>query len=62
MEMGTEDYLKKALLDTQERVRDFMLYSDKIENHGISKFFRQYALSEAEQAKHLQQYIKSVEQ
>jgi hypothetical protein len=30
MEMNTQDYLKKALLDTQEKVRDFMNYADKV--------------------------------
>ena len=62
MEMNTEDYLKKALLDTQERVRDFMNYSDKLKDDELKQFFRQYAVTEGEQASRLQQYIKSLKQ
>lgn len=62
MELNTEDYLKKALLDTQERVRDFMNYSDKIENHEMKQFFRQYAVTEGEHAQKLQVYIESINQ
>ena len=32
MEMNTQDYLKKALLDTQEKVRDFMNYAEHIDD------------------------------
>ena len=60
MEMHTADYLKKALLDTQERVRDFKAYSEKIENHELQGFFREYSLSEGKQAQKLQDYIKSL--
>lgn len=59
MEMNTEDYLKKALLDTQERVRDFMNYSQKIEDENLQDFFKQYAESEGYQAQKLQEYIQS---
>lgn len=59
MEMHTEDYLKKALLDTQERVRDFKAYSTKIEDHELQKFFREYSLSEGKQAQILQKYLES---
>ncbi len=57
MQLNTQDYLKKALLDTQERVRDFMMYAEKAQSEDIQCFFRQYAESEAYQAAQLQQYI-----
>lgn len=60
MEMTTQDYLKKALLDTQERVRDFMNYSDKIEDDKLKQFFREYAKTEGEQASKLQDFIKEI--
>lgn len=60
MEMYTEDYLKKALLDTQERVRDFMNYSEQIKDEELKQFFRQYAVTEGEQASRLQKYIKDL--
>jgi hypothetical protein len=60
MEMNTEDYLKKALLDTQERVRDFKSYSEKIDDSELQHFFREYSLTEGKQAQKLQEYIKSL--
>lgn len=58
MELNTQDYLKKALLDTQERVRDFMMYSDEIKDKNMSNFFREYAESEAHHATQMQKYIE----
>lgn len=60
MEMTTQDYLKKALLDTQERVRDFMHYSKEIEDRQLQDYFREYAESEAFQAQKLQEFIKDL--
>ncbi len=59
MEMNTVDYVKKALLDTQERVRDFKAYSSKIEDNELKAFFREYSLSEGKQAQQLQKYLDS---
>ncbi len=58
MEINTQDRLKKTLLDTQERVRDFMHFSDEMRNDEIKEFFRQYALTEAEHARKIQEYIE----
>ncbi|GAA0227226.1 hypothetical protein [Metaclostridioides mangenotii] len=60
MEMNTQDYLKKALLDTQEKVRDFMLYADKIEDKDLSSCFKAYAEVEGLQAQKLQEYIEKL--
>lgn len=59
MEMNTVDYLKKALLDTQERIRDFKAYSEKIDDRELQKFFREYSLSEGKQAQKLQEYLET---
>lgn len=61
MELNTTDRLKKALLDTQERVRDFQHYSAELEEKNLQNFFHEYALSEAKQAQKLQQYIERAE-
>jgi len=61
MEMNTQDYLKKALLDTQERVRDFMNYSDQIEDEKLQKFFREYAETEGKQARQMQRHLKDLQ-
>ena len=58
MQVSTQDYLKKALLDTQEKVRDFMLYSERIDDDEISDFFRACAEEEGYQAQQLQEFIK----
>lgn len=58
MEMKMQDYLKKTLLDTQERVRDFMHYADDIKDKKIQKFFKNYAESEAHQAEKMQEFLE----
>lgn len=60
MKMGTEDYLKKALLDTQERIRDFMNYSQQAKSEEMQQFFRDYAKSEGLQAQKMQQYLEDM--
>lgn len=58
MELSTQDYLKKALLDTQERVRDFMSYADRVEDRELRQYFRNYAESEGQQAQQLRGFIE----
>lgn len=62
MEMKTEDYLKKALLDTQEKVRDFKAYAGRINDDEIKTFFREQAVAEGEQARRLQEFINNLNQ
>ena len=57
MELNTSDYLKKALLDTQERVRDFQNYSQEIDDEEISDCFKRFAESEGIQASEIQRLI-----
>ena len=61
MEMNTVDYLKKALLDTQEKVRDFMHYSKEIEDPSLKAFFTNNAVEEGKQAERLQNCISALE-
>lgn len=61
MEYSSQDYLKKTLLDTQERVRDFMHYSQDMEDDKLKDFFRQYAEAEANQATALQDFINQAQ-
>ena len=61
MEMGIQDYLKKTLIDTQERVRDFMNYSMETDDDDLKEFFEEYAESEGWHARQLQDFIKEVE-
>ena len=57
MEMNTQDYLKKALLDTQEKVRDFMNYAEHVDDKELSKCFREFAKEKGLQAQTLQKHI-----
>lgn len=57
MDLSTVDYLKKALLDTQEKVRDFETYAKTIQEEKISNQFREWAEEEGFQASELQKLI-----
>lgn len=54
MEMNTQDCLKKALLDTQEKVRDFMYYAENVNDKELSQCFKDFAKTEGLQAQELQ--------
>ena len=58
MDMTTQDYLKKALLDSQERVRDYMNYAEHVEDDRLAGFFKQCAESEGMQASKLKDFIR----
>jgi rubrerythrin len=62
MELNTVDYLKKALLDSQERVRDYMNYSREIDDKELQRYFKTYAEKEGEHAQKLQEYISAYTQ
>lgn len=59
MEMQTQDYLKKALLEAQEKVRDYKIYSARIEDDELSRFFREYSQYEGLQAQKLREYLET---
>lgn len=62
MKMSTQDYLKKALLDTQERVRDFMKYSEQMEDERLKMSFRKFATQEGYMAQEIQNYLHEDDQ
>lgn len=57
MELNTHDILIKKLLDTQEQVRDFEVYSQKIEDKNLSKLFQDFSEECAMQAAKLNDII-----
>ncbi|MDD3230977.1 MAG: hypothetical protein PHE09_17450 [Oscillospiraceae bacterium] len=57
MELTTQDYVKKAIMDLQEHVRDFMYYSDHIEDKNLSTCFKDFAETQAKQATKLQGFL-----
>lgn len=62
MDMSTQDYLKKALLDTQEKVRDYMNYADQVKDQKLRSFFREQAEVEGLQARELQCFLDDLHQ
>lgn len=58
MQLSTQDHLKKAILDLQEHVRDFMNYSSQTDNKKLSRYFKECAQIHAEQAATLQTFLK----
>ncbi|NEZ47511.1 hypothetical protein FDF74_09940 [Clostridium niameyense] len=57
MDLTTKDIIKKKILDAQENVRDYQMYSKKIDDRETSETFRDFAENEAMQAQKLRQLI-----
>lgn len=60
MQMDKQDYVKKALLDTQERVRDYVNYSAQIEDKKLQKCFKEFAEVEGQHARELQKFLSDM--
>lgn len=58
--MTRDDILKKALLDTQEKVRDFMNYTRKTDDEELQSFFKEAAEQEAKQAHKLLRFLGEI--
>lgn len=61
MHMNKDDYLKKALLDTQERIRDYMNYSEQFDDEKLQNCFRDFARVEADHAQELRGFISDLQ-
>ncbi|GMQ60526.1 hypothetical protein AN1V17_49260 [Vallitalea sediminicola] len=57
MELSPKDCLKKAILDTQEKVRDYECHAKNIEDEEISSSFKKFAEEEGHQAAELQDLL-----
>ena len=53
MEISTKEILKKKILDAQEMVRDYEVYSKKLDDTEISDMFKNYAKESGVQAAEL---------
>ena len=58
MDKNLQNCLNKALATTQEKVRDFMDYSNNIQDERLSGFFKECAETEGHQARKLQGFIE----
>lgn len=61
MQLNRTETIKKALLDTQERVRDYMNYAQMIDDTKLSQCFKEHAQVEARHAQLLQGYLSNGE-
>jgi rubrerythrin len=57
MEMNTRDTIMKKLLDAQENVRDYEMFSKTVEDKEVAKVFKQFAEETGMQARRLQTLI-----
>mgnify|MGYP001585048672 FL=1 len=61
MKLNTEDIIKQKLLDTQENVRDFMEYAEKIEDSEVNEIFKEFATDEAMHGQKLQALLAKLD-
>ena len=57
MEIDAQDYLNKALVDSQERVRNFMSYSNHFKDEKLRNSFKKFALQEGYIAQEIQSIL-----
>lgn len=61
MEMNTKDMVKKKLLDAQEMVRDYEMFSKQIRDTELAETFKMFAEQTGMQARRLQAIIDKLE-
>lgn len=59
MELTTKEIVKKKILDAQEMVRDYEVYSKKIDDDEVAQLFKKYAEECAHQAAELQKILEN---
>jgi len=57
MEMNTRDTIMKKLLDAQENVRDYEMFSKQVNDQEVAGLFKQFAQESGIQARKLQQLM-----
>jgi rubrerythrin len=55
--VDTKDFLKRALLNEQEQVRDYQRFADSTEDETVAQIFRDFAETEALQAKKIKELL-----
>ena len=61
MELNTKDVLKKKILDAQEMVRDYEMYSKNVQDTEVSDLFKTFAEESGYQARKLQDLLKKID-
>jgi len=60
--MNTRDCLQRAWMNTMELVRDFEMYSKRIEDEEVSKVFKKLAEEQGMQASSLRELYQKYDQ
>lgn len=58
--MNTEDVIRKKILDAQEMVRDYEMYSKQFDDTNLALIFKDFAEECGYQAKKLQDILKEI--
>lgn len=61
MEMNTKDMLKKKLLDAQEMVRDYEMFSKGVRDTELGETFKMFAEESGMQARRMQAILDKME-
>jgi hypothetical protein len=61
MEMDIKDIVKKKLLDAQEMVRDYEMFSRQVNDTEIAETFKMFAEESGMQARRLQAIVDKLE-
>ncbi|AKN32463.1 hypothetical protein Ccar_17010 [Clostridium carboxidivorans P7] len=61
MKLDTKDIIKKRLLDAQESVRDYQMFSHRLDDPEVVSTFKEFAEESAMQARKLQQLLSKYE-
>ncbi len=59
MELNDKEVVKKMVLDSQEMIRDFEVYSKKINNKEVSDMFKKFAEQCGNQASQMQNILEN---
>lgn len=57
MSLNTKDVVMKKLLDAQENVRDYEVYSKQVDDNEVCSVFKEFAEESGMQARKLQEII-----
>lgn len=60
MKLNTKEILKKKILDAQEMVRDYEVYSKRIQDVEVADLFKNFAEESGHQARKLQNLLKKI--
>ena len=62
MEMSTRDKLMKKLLDAQENVRDYEMFSKQVDNEEVDSIFKIFAEESGMHARQLKELMDRYEE